>query len=259
MLTDARRKAIEHIAAKDGEVIISKVAKELGVSIETIRRDISQLCKENILTKVHGGAVPVVSVLSEATYRHRKEANFKTKQIIGRTAEKLISSNQVIAFSTGSTIEAIVSNIHKKSIKVLTNSLPICDILSKLAESGEFDGDITLFGGLLNPKEHFTLGTSVTDKISSYHFDTAFIGAVGVCSQGLMCTTSEEGDIAAKLALSSSQVILVVESRKIGKPSVYRFADIGIVNKIVTDNENKISDEMLELFKKNNIEIIIAE
>ena len=59
MLTNARQKIIESIALRDGEVIISKVAKELDVSIETVRRDINAMCKKNLLTKVHGGAIPV--------------------------------------------------------------------------------------------------------------------------------------------------------------------------------------------------------
>ncbi len=115
MLTNARQKAIEHMAIKEGEITISKAAKELGVSIETIRRDINVLCKENILTKVHGGAIPTVSVLAEANYRQRKDSNSKVKHLIGRTAQKFISSNQVVSFSTGSTVEAVASNVHKKT------------------------------------------------------------------------------------------------------------------------------------------------
>ncbi len=73
-----------------------------------------------------------------------------------------------------------------------------------------------------------------------------------------MCTEPEEGYSAAKMTECASQVILVAESRKIGKPSIYRFAGLDIVDKIITDDKNPISEEMMKLFDENNIKVIIA-
>ncbi len=258
MLTNARQKMIENIAVRDGEVIISKVAKELGVSIETIRRDINVMCTKNLLVKVHGGAVPAQAPVSEAAYSQRKKSNNAIKNRIGAAAAALIKSNQVVAFSTGSTMEAVASHIKGvRELTVLTNSLPIGQALSDMGERGEFDGKVILFGGQLHPTERLTFGTSVAEQISKYFADIVFISAAAICENGLMTTGTDEGNIIRRLAQCGSKVVLVIESKKIGKRSVYRYGDLDSVHTILTDDEFPISEEMRRAIEENNIDLRI--
>ena len=258
MLTNARQKMIESIALRDGEVIISRVAKELGVSIETIRRDINVMCEQNLLVKVHGGAVPAQVPISEASYQQRKKSNSAIKNRLGKAAASSIQSNTVVALSTGSTMEAVAAHIQgAHNVRVLTNSLPIGQILSELQERGDYDGKTILFGGQLHPTEHLTFGTTVIEQIHKYYADIAFISAAALCEQGLMTTGTEEGNITGELMGCAAKVVLVIESKKIGKRSVYRFADLDPVNVLITDDEHPISKELLELFKEKNIELRI--
>lgn len=260
MLTNARQKMIENIAVRDGEVIISKVARELGVSIETIRRDINALCTRNLLIKVHGGAVPAQAPISEAAYSQRKKTGNAVKNRIGAAAAELIKSNQVVAFSTGSTMEAVASHIKNvRNLTVLTNSLPIGQTLVDMGERGDFDGKVILFGGQLHPTERLTFGTAVTEQISKYFADIVFVSAAAICENGLMTTGTDEGNIARRLIECGSKVVLVIESKKIGKRSVYRYGDLENVHTIITDDEQEISKEMLEIFKAQNIDLQIIE
>lgn len=259
MLTNARQKMIESIALRDGEVIISKVAKELGVSIETIRRDINVMCEQNLLIKVHGGAVPAQIPISEASYRQRKKSNSAVKSRIGKAAASLITSNAVVAISTGSTMEAVatqIKNVH--NVSVLTNSLPIGQILSELSERGDFDGKTVLFGGELHPTEHLTFGTAVTEQIHKYYADLAFVGAAAVCEQGLMSTGTEEGNVTAELMKCAARVVLVIESKKLDKRSVYRFASLEQVHAVITDDETPISKEIKARLDELNVELIVV-
>ncbi|MBQ6947693.1 MAG: DeoR/GlpR transcriptional regulator [Clostridia bacterium] len=258
MLTNARQKMIESIALRDGEVIISKVAKELGVSIETIRRDINVMCEQNLLVKVHGGAVPAQIPISEASYRQRKKSNSAVKSRIGKAAATLIKSNAVVAISTGSTMEAVAAQIKGvHNVCALTNSLPVGQILTDLQERGDFDGKTILFGGELHPTEHLTFGSAVCDQIQKYYADIAFIGAAAVCEQGLMSTGTEEGNVAAELIGCAAKVVLVIESKKLGKRSVYRFASPEQIHAIITDDETPISEEMMHCFEEHNIDVTV--
>ncbi|MBR5783325.1 MAG: DeoR/GlpR transcriptional regulator [Clostridia bacterium] len=250
---------IESIALRDGEVIISRVARELGVSIETIRRDINAMCAQNLLIKVHGGAVPAQAPISEAAYSQRKKTNNAVKGRIGKKAASLIKSNQVVAISTGSTLEAVASHIKGvHNLTVLTNSLPIGEALSEMYERGEFDGKVVLFGGQLHPTERLTFGAAVAEQIQNYFADIVFISAAAVSENGLMSTNTEEGNIITQLMSSGSRIVLVIESKKLGKRSVYRYGVLESIHAIVTDDEQEISEDMLALFKENNIELIIA-
>lgn len=260
MLTNARQKLIEQIANRDGEVIISRVAKELDVSIETIRRDINVMCEQNILVKVHGGAIPAKSSLSEASYSQRKSSNSAVKNRIGKAAAKLIKSGQVVAFSTGSTVEAVASHMSgTHGVTALTNSLPIGNILSDMKERGSFDGKTVLFGGELHHTEHLTFGPSTCNQVRSYFADIAFVGVVALSAHGLMSTGTEEGSIAAEMIKCASHVVLVAESQKLDKRSVFRFANLEDIHTLVTDNKTPISDEMQCLLKENNVEVIVVE
>ncbi len=260
MLTNARQKMIESIALRDGEVIISRVAKELGVSIETIRRDINAMCEQNLLFKVHGGAVPAQVPVSEASYRQRKKSNPAVKNRIGKAAANLIKNNDVVALSTGSTVEAVASHIKGvHNVCVLTNSLPVSQILSELQERDDYNGKTILFGGELHPTEHLTFGAATCEQIRNYFADIVFISAAALSEQGLMSTNTEEGNVTAELMSCASKVVLVIESKKIGKRSVYRFALPKKIHMIITDGDTPISEEMLRCFEENNINLQIIE
>ncbi|MBR5586581.1 MAG: DeoR/GlpR transcriptional regulator [Clostridia bacterium] len=260
MLTNARQKLIEKIALRDGEVIISRVAKELDVSIETIRRDINSMCEQNILEKVHGGAIPVKATLSEASYSQRKSSNSAIKNKIGKAAAKLIKSGQVVAFSTGSTVEAVAANITGvHNLTALTNSLPVGNILSDLKESDSFDGKTVLFGGDLHPTEHLTFGADTCRQVRNYFADISFVGVAALSPDGLMSTGTDEGCVSAEMVKCSNHVVVVAESRKLGKRSIFRFAKLEEIHTLVTDSKFPLSDEMKFALSENNIEIIVVE
>lgn len=259
MLTNVRQKEIESIALRDGEVIISRVAKELNVSVETIRRDINAMCAKNLLTKVHGGAVPVNLPITEASYHQRKNTNSKLKNKLGKYAAGLIKDSEVVAFSTGSTMEAVASNINGvRNCTVITNSIPITSILNEMYEHGLYDGKIILFGGKMNPLEHLTYGSMVTEQIQKYYADVAFVSSAGLADCGLTTSDAEEGNVSASLMKSASRVILVMESQKFCKRSVYRFADLSHVDIIVTDDENEIDSDLRNAIDEYHIELHIV-
>ena len=258
MLTNARQNLIEQIALRDGEVIISRVAKELNVSIETIRRDINVMCEQNILEKVHGGAIPVKASLSEASYSQRKSSNNAIKTKIGKAAARLIKPGQVVAFSTGSTVEAVAAQVSQK-ITALTNSLPVGNILSEMKDRGTFSGQTVLFGGDLHPTEHLTFGSSTCRQVRDYFADVAFVGVAALSRSGLMSTDKDEGMVSAEMVKCANRVVVVAESQKLGKRSIFRFAKLDEIHTIVTDGKFPIGVELKSALAESNIEIIIAE
>lgn len=260
MLTDARQKMIETIALRDGEVIISHVAKELGVSIETIRRDINALCEKKLLTKVHGGAVPLNPPVSEASYNQRKNTNSILKNKLGLYAAKMVKNNQVVALSTGSTMEAVAAHIcNVKDITVLTNSIPISDITSDLLARSIFEGKTLLLGGNVNPIEHLTFGTMVDEQIDRFYADVAFVSAGAISTDGAMNTGQDEGAVCAKLISRASKTILVAESKKLNKRSTYRYAKLSDIDVLITDDEFAIGRELTTALQENHVEVHIVK
>lgn len=260
MLTDARQKMIEAIAMRDGEVIISRIAKELNVSIETIRRDINVLCARNILTKVHGGAVPVNLPIAEASYNQRKNTNSKLKNKLGQYAADMIQNNQVVALSTGSTIEAVAMHINGvQHITAITNSIPISEILCESNGRNGFNGKVILLGGRVNLTEHLTYGPAVNEQADRYYADILFVSAGAVNETGLMSTGPDEGAVSTKMIACAGKKVLIIESKKLSKRSVYRFAKLEDIDMVITDDTHEINAELYKAFTTAGIEVHIVK
>ena len=257
MLSDARQKYIKDAAFKNGEVIISDLAKELGVSLETIRRDINYLSSQGYLEKVHGGAIPVVLNSKENKYSERKSMNEPLKRKLGVFISDIIKGCSTIFLSAGTTVETITNlGGNSNTVSVITNSLSIAETIGKsTAENSKTN--VYLLGGNFNADEHYTYGAAAISDIRKYHADVVVISAVGVDEYGAMCASTDEGTIIAEMINSSAKVILMADSSKFGKKAAFRHCPLEKIDRIVTDNANPIPETIIKAAKKKNIRINI--
>ena len=258
MLSNARHKYIKETAFKNGEIIISDVANELGVSTETIRRDINILAGMGVLEKVHGGAVPVRMNSKENKYSERKATNEQVKRKLGAFISKEIKNCATVFLSSGTTVESITDFPDQgNTVSVITNSLAIAESIGRSNDRPCVN--VILLGGKFNFEEHYTYGSEVVANIRNYHADAVVISAVGIDEQGAMCASSDEGIIMSEMINSSAKVILLADSSKFGKKAVFRHCPIDKIDYIVTDNSNPIPEKILKAIKKKNIAIDIVE
>ena len=62
MLTVERRQEILAWLERDGRVVASELVAGLGVSEDTVRRDLRDLSEQGLLHRVHGGALALCTV-----------------------------------------------------------------------------------------------------------------------------------------------------------------------------------------------------
>src|SRR5687768_2705783 len=101
MLTSQRKQHILNILRRDGQVIAKAVSKELGLSEDTIRRDLRELAQEGLLQRVHGGALP--SSPAVADFAARTDIQSESKVAIAQKAAQLIKDGQVVMLDGGTT------------------------------------------------------------------------------------------------------------------------------------------------------------
>lgn len=247
MLTSARQQLIEELIEKNGEVIISVLAKELGVSVETVRRDINALSEAGRLVKVHGGAVSANRPVAESRYEKRRLEGSQEKEQLGAAAVARIDEQDVIAISAGSTLESVARHIvNKPNVTVVTNSTGV-------ASSVQTSCRCVLLGGQLHPEEGYTFGPVTADQLANFHTDKAFVSASAITAEGLMTTSIEEGDLQRKMMENAARVILVVQSTKLGARSVYRYADLELVDEIITDRQKALPPDLEKAIEKLGI------
>lgn len=251
---------ILHTALSSGFVSIADAASHLHVSIETIRRDINHLCSEGKLRKVRGGACPVkLNLRRDDEYLLRKGKNQQSKIAIGQRAAQMIRDNMIVMFDCGVSIEEIASSVsHVRNLTCITNSIPVASILLNKFSAGDISGRIIMIGGELNTENRFSAGSAATEMLDRFCADLAFISCTAVSERGISTDNMEECSFSAHILSCCSTSVLVTESDKLGKNSLYRFAELTAFNHIITDDQHRLPESILDRLAQSDTELVIV-
>ena len=153
-----RQKKILDTLSRDGSVFVSKLSSELGVTEETIRRDLEKLEKQESLRRTHGGAVPIDETTYELSLEKRKSTNVDAKKRLAKKASEYVVSGDTIFLDASTTTFFMAKEIkHKKNVTVITNSIRVlgelasvmCALLYPLLLHAFIPGGWTVLMGLL--------------------------------------------------------------------------------------------------------------
>ena len=243
--SEERQRYILTSVKETGFASINEAAKKFNVSIETIRRDINKLCKENLIKKARGGAVSSKPFCrKDDDYLLRVKSNQHQKLTIGMKAAEMIQDGSVVAFDAGVSIQSIASCIRGvKNVTFVTNSISIASILLNKFTSDEISGRIVFIGGELDVHNRFSKGAIATNEVSNYYFDIAFVSCTAVSLDEVSSYSLDECAYSKQLIERSSVSVLIAESNKIGKNSICRFAKLSNFNTIITDDKNPVPED----------------
>ena len=216
----------------DGKVIVSELAKDFGVTEETIRRDLEKLDRDGIASKTYGGAVSKRSSGLDLPYSVRESVNVEEKQAIADCIADLIEDGERLMVDSSSTALYVIKRIKdKKNLTIITNSVKI---LLELADKQ--DWTVLSTGGVLKKGALSLTGSSAEKMIRSYHVDTAICSCKGL-DITLGVTDSNENDSLIKQAMigSAERRILAVDSEKFDRKSFVKVCDVADIDVIATD------------------------
>lgn len=226
-----RQRTILRLAREAGRLEVTPTAQRLGVSPETLRRDVRALEKRGVIRRSYGAIVPTDAGRFERELSHKRLADMDEKEAITRGAMTLIDDATTVFFDDGLLPELMVPHIPvDRSLTVVTRSLAVA---SAVARQGVHE--VLMVGGRVRRK---TLGTQdhwVERMLSSLVIDVAFLGTDGISYvHGL--TTPDPAVAAAKHAAirASRRRVLVSEHTKLGVTSFARFAGLEDMHQLVT-------------------------
>lgn len=261
MRSEERQKYILKKAKEKGFVSIPKTAQMLEVSVETIRRDINVLCGKNLLKKVHGGAVPIKTpIRKDPDFRVRIQQNQQEKIAIGKAAEELIRPGAVVALGYGATVQTMVSCLSNvQDVTFVTISLAVGGMLIDKLAAGEITGKVLMIGGELNVQSGHTEGSFTTDALDQFYFDLAIVSCSSLSTGGAANTTAPATSLSYHMMDHAAKTILLVDSDKLGKNSVYRFAGLTDFDHIITDNKVPCPNEILERLSDSETRLTVVD
>lgn len=255
-----RQDYIMSVAYDLGVVSKERMAKELHTSVETIRRDIAELCDKKLLKKTLRGAEPYKSIVRhDASYISRVHQNRKELRTIGEAACSLIRDGMIIAFDSDTSIQGVAELISGyKNLTCVTASLPTAMLLFNKIEAGEFSGRVILVGGELN-RDRCTAGSSANGEVIRYHFDLAFISCTSLSISGASSYNLDLCNFSRQLISNSVESVLIAESEKVGSNSLFCFADLSEFDRIIVDNKHNIPSKIKDYLEENNVSLTIVK
>lgn len=253
MFIEERLEKILKIVNEKGKITVDDVLDVLKVSQDTIRRDFIRLYNKGLVHKTHGGILAKNSLIFDPGLNEKVVQFQKEKELIGEKAASLVNDSDVIIIDAGTTTEKIIKNlVNKKNLTILTNALNIANEAVKLR-------DITtmIIGGTIRNSTLGIIGPDSIEMIRNYHANKLFLAASGISlGNGLMTPNRLEAEIKKELIKVSREIILVADSSKINKPSLFTFATIKEISIFITDNN--ADPAFIEELKDSDIEVIIA-
>lgn len=211
MLANERRTRIMQELTRQSTVTIRDLTEKLGVTRETVRKDIERLSEEGRLNQVRGGAVRVMDW--EPPLADRLQANNLGKSIIADYLVDLIPDGASVIVDSGSTTLMVSEQLARthNDLTIYTNDLKIALTFGPSAK------EVILLGGRMDPRENAVFGIEAIEHLQKYRADFALIGVAGLSADSLVTDFSRETAVLREKMMSvSAKSYILADSSKFG-------------------------------------------
>ncbi|WP_373819488.1 DeoR/GlpR family DNA-binding transcription regulator [Glaesserella sp.] len=247
--TQQRRQIITTMVQEQGEVSVEDLANLFETSEVTIRKDLTALEESGFLLRRYGGAVRLPSEIIEESH----EQLSKQKLAIANEAAHWIRDHNRIIIDSGSTTKALVKKLHQPGLVVMTNSLSLANELIAL----ECEPTVLMTGGTWDARSESFQGRVAEQVLRSYDFDQLFIGADGIDLAQGTTTFNELIGLSRVMAEVAREVIVLIESQKIGRKMPNVELEWQQISKLITDEQ--LTAEIKAQIEAHGVEVIIAK
>ncbi len=228
MLTSQRKQHILSVLERDGQVVAKALSEALGLSEDSIRRDLRELAAEGLLRRVHGGALPLAP--AEADFAGRMQLASEEKVAIGRAAARLVRPGQVVLIDGGTTAVQMARHLPRElRASVVTHSPSVAVELANHAGL-----EVTLIGGRLFRHSMVATGAAAMEAIARVRADVFFLGVTGVHAEaGLTTGDAEEAAIKRALMAAAAETVVLASSEKVGAASAWVINPVGAAARLL--------------------------
>lgn len=247
-----RHTEIMRILADEGTVTISGLAKRLGVSLETVRRDVRPLTENGSVLKIHG-AVGLAGQVGEAPFQRRMRENAAAKRRIARAMADIIRDGDSVMLDTGTTTSFVARELlgHRR-LTVVTNSSDIARTLATVNGN-----KVYMAGGELRSDSGAAFGVSAIEFIAKFSVAHAIISAGAIdAGSGVMDFDLEEAEFARMMLSRGAQTYVVTDHTKFGRHGLVQVAGFDAVGNLVTDEP--VADDIGAALAAAGTQLIIA-
>lgn len=248
MLSHERKTHLLSLLDEEGSIVAKDVSRELGLSEDTIRRDLRELAKNGRLKRVHGGAVPMAQ--ANAPFPRRIGITTPEKVEIGKRAAAMIEPGHVVFLDGGTTALQLARHLPQRLDATVITHSP--NVAMELLNHDRLEVEIV--GGRLLRHSIVTSGAATIAWLDRYRPDICFVGATGLHSdQGITTGESEEAEVKRAVVAKSGSTVILASSEKFGAVSSFEIARWTDIDGLVVAEE--ASSKATKLFGHLGCEI----
>jgi len=221
-------------ARRDGRVEVNSLARDLDVTTETLRRDLTKLERRGLLRRVHGAAIAVERLILEPSLADREDSQVAAKQAIAHAALAELEGVRTILLDGGTTTARLASLLPTdREFTIITNAFPIANRVAHLPTVS-----LHLGGGMGRGRTLASVGPWATAALASLHADVAFLGTNGITVEnGLTTPDVTEAQMKSMLIRAARRAVVLADHTKVGRDELVTWASIDLVDTLITDRD----------------------
>lgn len=250
LLAEERRRKILQMIENEGQVTITGLAAQFGVSSVTVRADLDALSTNGMIMRSHGGALKREES-TDYPLRLKAPLHRPEKARIGRAAADLVQPSETIILDSGTTTAEVATHLKLSNIRPLTVITHALNIALELADAPGIS--VIVIGGLLRPVSYSLVGPQAEVMLSSLHADRYFLAVDGLDLEAGPSTPDVlEAQLNSSMARIAKEIVVVADSSKLGRQSVSRIGPIKI-DRLITDR--RAASDFVETLRKRGVQV----
>jgi len=248
---DERRNRIHEILIRKRKASVFELSQEFHVGEATIRRDLSELEARGLVLRTHGGALFKDNASEEAPLKERETRNQEMKERIAQFAAQLIRNGETIMIDGGSTTLKLARLLRAKhNLVIVTNSPALADEMV-----GANGCQVIVTGGELREATRSLVGPIAEGTIRQFRADRVILGMSSLMPQeGFFTVNHQEAEVKRTMMKCGKEIIVVMDSSKVGKFTFSAVSDFSTVDKLITDSG--ISPDDIRAIEEKGVDVI---
>ena len=252
MLTSQRKQMLLKRLQRDGQIVAKTVSEELGISEDTIRRDLRELAQAGKLQRVHGGALPSSPALGDLSTREHISTD--DKHALGRAGAAMIKVGQLVFLDGGTTALQVARHLPDELQATIVTHSP--NVAMALADKPHID--VLMLGGRLFRHSMVNVGASVIEAAQRIRADLFIMGATGVHAMaGISTGDVEEAAVKRALHERAAETVVLASREKLGALSPFLIIPTSALTTLVVPP--RTASGPLQEYRAQGVTVVLAK
>lgn len=247
-----RQRELTRLLERNGRLSVAQICEQFGISEATARRDLEALSEQGHIQRVHGGAILVRQAAPEEPILRRSHEQEYEKERIGRATAALIQDGETVFLGSGTTVLQVAQHLATRNITVITNSLPVINLMS-----GKENISLIALGGMLRDSELSFIGHITEQALSEVRADKVIIGIRAISlDHGLTNDYLPETLTDRAILNAGRETVIVADHTKCDVMATAFLAPLSAMQTLVTDG---MSDpDFIESLRAQGVKVMVA-